>query len=358
MKPLRVFTAAEQVATYLREQIIARTWVETMPGTSKLAGELGVGMRTVSDALDQLEKEGLLVNLGRRRKRKIVVPDKLVSHGLQIAILLFDPDGRVNRICTNLLLKLVNAGYQATFCTETLSDLGMDVVKVRRYVRTVPADAWIVFSASGEILEWFSKQAAPVFAIGGQYPGKEIAATAVNSNKATKVMLRHLIDLGHRRIVFLTLENRRKPKLAVLEQCFIDELEAHGIETGPYNIPDWSYDAEGLHQCLDTLFRHTPPTAIYCMKSSIYHSVQQYLSENEIATPGDVSLICSHADIGFSLCRPSVAHITWDARKLHRSTIKWVNKVARGNDDKRQVEIEAEFVEGGTIAITPTQSLG
>ncbi len=354
MKPLRVFTATEQVATYLREQIIARTWVETMPGTAKLAGELGVGMRTVSDALDQLEKEGLLVNQGRRKKRKIVVPDQLVSHGLQIAILLFDPGGRENRICTNLLLKLADAGYQATFCNKTLYDLGMDVVKVRRYVKTVPADAWIVFSASGEILEWFSKQPTPAFAIGGQYPGTEIAATAVNSTKATKVMLRHLIALGHRRIVFLTLENRRKPKLAVLEQCFIDELEAHGIATGPYNLPDWSYDAEGLHQCLDTLFKVTPPTAIYCMQASIYHSVKQYLSEKEIATPGDVSLICSHADLGFALCRPRVAHLTWDTRKLHRATIKWVNKVARGNDDKRKIEIQADFVEGGTIAPPPS----
>lgn len=354
MKPLRVFTAAEQVATYLRGQIIARTWGETMPGAAKLAGELGVGMRTVSDALDQLECEGLLVNQGKRRKRKIVVPDKLVSQGLQIAILLFDPAGKGSDICMNLLVKLAEAGYRATFCTKTLHDLGMDVVKVRRYVRTVSADAWIVFSAPCEILEWFTKQHEPVLAIGGQYPGIEIASTAVNTTKATKVMLRHLIALGHRRIVFLTLENRRKPKLAVLEQCFIDELEAHGIATGPYNIPDWSYDAEGLHQCLDALFQVTPPTAIYCMQGTIYHSVAQHLSKNKIATPGDVSLICAHGSIGFLLCCPSVAHITWDSRKLYRAAIKWVNKVAQGNDDKRKVEIQADFVEGGTIAPPPS----
>ncbi|MFK7851060.1 MAG: substrate-binding domain-containing protein [Akkermansiaceae bacterium] len=349
MRSLRVLTATEQVAAYLREEILRRTWVETMPGTAKLAGELGVGMRTVSDALDQLEREGLLVNQGRRRKRRIVVPEMSVSEGLRIAILLYNPASKENTICTNLLLRLTDAGYQATFCTKTLCELGVDVDKVRRYAKTVPADAWIVFAGSDEVLDWFSKQPIPTLAIGGRHTEKEIAAAAVNTTNATKLLLRRLIALGHRRIVFLTLEDRLKPKLAVLEQCFVDELEAHGIETGPYNLPDWSLDAEGLHQCLDSLFRVTPPTAIYCMKASIYHSVAQYLSQHGITTPGDVSLICSHSDRGFALCRPSVTHNTWDSRKLHRATIKWVNKVARGTNDKRKIEIQAEFVEGGTI---------
>ncbi|MFK7911463.1 MAG: substrate-binding domain-containing protein [Akkermansiaceae bacterium] len=356
MRSLRVLTATEQVAAHLREEILRRTWVETMPGTAKLAGELGVGMRTVSDALDQLEREGLLVNQGRRRKRRIVVPEKLVSQVFRIAILLYDPASRQNITCTNLLFRLVEGGYQATFCTKTLDELRMDVAKVRRYVSTVPADAWIVHGASDEVLEWFSKQSVPVFAFGGRHTEKKIAAAAVNTTNAMKVLLRRLIALGHRRIVFLTLEDRLEPKLAVLEQCFVDELEAHGIETGHYNLPEWSPDADGLHQCLDSLFRVTPPTAIYCMKASIYHSVEQYLSQHGIATPRDVSLICSHADRGFALCRPNVAHVSWDSRKLQRATINWVNKVARGTNDKRKIEIQAELVEGGTIGPASSNS--
>ncbi|MFT5905026.1 MAG: DNA-binding LacI/PurR family transcriptional regulator [Cryomorphaceae bacterium] len=355
MKLLRVLTATEQVADHLREKIIGRTWGETMPGTSKLAVELGVGMRTVSDALKQLESEGLLVSQGRRRKRRIVVPDNLGSRGLRIAILLCDPNAKEYNVCTNLLLRLVEAGYHATFCTKTLCDLGMDVAKVRRYAKTIHADAWIVFAGSDEVLDWFSKQPIPTFAIGGRHTEKEMAATAVNTTNAMKLLLRRLVALGHRRIVFLTLEDRIKPHLAVLEQCFLDELESLGIQTGPYNIPEWSIDSEGLHQCLDSLFKVTPPTAIYCMKASIYHSVSQYLSQQGIAIPGDVSLICSHSDRGFYLCRPSVAHNTWDPRKLHRATIKWVNKVARGINDKRKIEIQAEFIEAGTIGPAPTK---
>ena len=355
MRSLHVLTATEQVAAHIREEILRRTWVETMPGTAKLAVELSVGMRTVSDALNQLEREGLLVNQGRRRKRQIVMPKKIVSRGFQIAILLYEPSSRENIICTNLLLRLVEAGYEATFCVKTLDDLGMDVAKVRRFVSKVSADAWIVFSGSGEVLEWFSKQPAPSFAIGGRHTGNEMAATAVNQTSAMKFLLRRLVALGHRRIVFLTLEDRLKPKLAVLEQCFVDELEAQGIKTSSYNLPEWAFDSEGLHQCLDSLFQLTPPTAIYCMKASIYHSVEQYLSQHGIATPRDVSLICSHSDRGFALCHPSVAHVAWDSHKLYRTAIKWVNKVALGINDKRKIEIQAKFIEGGTVGPAPTK---
>ncbi len=101
-----------------------------MPGTAKLAGELGVGMRTVSDALDQLENEGLLVNQGRRKKRRIVVPDDAVSEGFRVGILLYDKDSRDNPISRNLKIRLSEAGFQVDFCDMTLLDMKMDVKQV------------------------------------------------------------------------------------------------------------------------------------------------------------------------------------------------------------------------------------
>ncbi len=353
MKPLRVLNATEQVADYLRDGIMRRTWVETMPGASKLAAELGIGLQIASCALDQLEREGLLVNQGKRRKRRIVAPKGSGSGTLKVAILLYDPADRENRICTNVLLRLIEAGYQATFCIKTLSDLKMDLKKVSRYVNQVSADAWIVISGSEEVLKWFADQPFPALAIGGRHTDTEISNASVNTTKAMKVLLDRLVSLGHRRIVFLTLEDRIKPKLAVLEQCFVDELETHGIQTGSYNLPAWPYGAEGLHQCLDSLFRVTPPTAIYCMMSSMYYGVQQYFMRRGIRSPEDVSLICSHAHRGFSLCHLSVTHIDWDSRKLTRAVLNWVNQVARGDHKIKKVVIAGELIEGGTMGQAP-----
>ena len=44
--------------------------------------------------------------------------------------------------------------------------------------------------------------------------------------------------------------------------CPVERLEFHGIRTGRYNLPDWPGNPDGLCQKLDSMFRHTPPTAL------------------------------------------------------------------------------------------------
>jgi len=41
-------------------------------------------------------------------------------------------------------------------------------------------------------------------------------------------------------------------------------------------------------------------------------------------------------------------------RSLSRNAVRWIGQVARGEDNRRQSLIEAEFVEGGTIGPAPT----
>jgi hypothetical protein len=64
---------------------------------------------------------------------------------------------------------------------------------------------------------------------------------------------------------------RRKPRPGSFEQAFLDELEALGIPTGDYNLPDWSESPEGFHQLLAALFRHTPPTALILQEAPTLH---------------------------------------------------------------------------------------
>lgn len=54
-------TISEQVAAYLREELIQERWSGDMPGMNSLAVELGVNSKTADAALMLLEKEGLLV---------------------------------------------------------------------------------------------------------------------------------------------------------------------------------------------------------------------------------------------------------------------------------------------------------
>ncbi len=73
-------------------------------------------------------------------------------------------------------------------------------------------------------------------------------------------------------------------------------------------------------------------------------AAQQHLARLSKVAPRDVSMICGDPDIAFSWCDPPVAHIRWDGRPVVNLMVQWVDRVARGEEDKSQRSTQAEFV--------------
>ena len=88
---MQILSASEQIAQHLRSEITNGHLTGEMPGCDRLANDLGTCHDTVDRALRQLEKEGFLISQGRRRPRKIVLPDHLKPLGLRVGFLLFEP---------------------------------------------------------------------------------------------------------------------------------------------------------------------------------------------------------------------------------------------------------------------------
>ena len=308
---------------------------------------------TVEAALSLLEGEGLLVPRGVGRRRLIVLPRELSTPSLRVYILLYAPEDRKIYYNVDLQHRLLNAGHFASVASKTLLELGMETKRLARLVERTSADAWVVSSGSRNVLEWFAKQHLPTFAFAGRRHGVQIASIGPNKEPAMRAVVRRLVTLGHRRIVMLAREVRRKPDPGGFEQVFLDELAAHDIQAGSYNLPDWTETAEGLQLVLDNLFRHTPPTALIIEEAYTLIAVQQYLAHLGIIAPRDVSLVCDDPDPAFAWCRPTIAHIHWDGTPIARRAVQWAANVARGKDDRRRSFTKAKFIEGGTIGPAP-----
>jgi DNA-binding LacI/PurR family transcriptional regulator len=147
----------------------------------------------------------------------------------------------------------------------------------------------------------------------------------------------------------LAREERRKPQLSRPEKAFIDELEAAGITTGDYNLPDWEESREGLSRLLNELFRFSPPTALIFQEAQLYIATRSHLADRGIVAPRDVSLVVADSDPSFAWCNPIPSHIRWDYRPVVRHVVWWAKNVAQGKEDRRKIGTESEFVEGGTI---------
>ena len=74
--------------------------------------------------------------------------------------------------------------------------------------------------------------------------------------------------------------------------------------------------ADLLRQILDSLFRHTPPTALIVSEPSMFIAVVQHLARLGIVAPDDITLACTDMSDEFEWCVPGITHIAWDFRPL------------------------------------------
>jgi DNA-binding LacI/PurR family transcriptional regulator len=350
MKPVRLLSAAEQVAAHLRSEILRGVIFGEMKGIYHLAAGLVTNHKTVNTALLQLEKEGLLVSQGSGRPRKIVLPETGAERrSLRVAILKYDAVESMDRYSPELLHSLLHAGHAAFFSGKSLIEMGMNLDRVIEHVKRTDADVWVVTAGSGEVLEWFAKGEKPAFALFGRRQNLPIAGAGPKKAPVYGLITRRLIELGHRRIVLLTRSERRFPEPGASEREFLKGLAAHGIPVGPYHLPDWDGSVEGFHSKLRALFQSTPPTALIVDEAAFFLAAMQFLRGIGLRVPRDVSLICTNGDTTFSWFQPTVSHIDWDTRPVVRRVVRWAANIARGKDDRRQNNTKAVFIEGGTI---------
>lgn len=354
MKPFRPLSAVEQLAAYLREEIQSGGLDGNMPGVAQLVRRLSVGTKTVVAAMEILKREGVLEAPGRGQRNRIVAAEGGKKSGLQIKILLYEKSDAHDEHTAGMQHRLEELGHQVSFAAKTLVDLDFDLKRVSRMVEKNDGDAWVIRAGSRPVLEWFAARPVPAFAMFGRQTHLPMASLATLKSPAVAEALRRLVELGHHRIVMLIREERRKPTPGLFERRFLEELERLGIATGAYNLPDWENDRRSFHRCLDSLFHHTPPTALLISEPELFFATQQYLTAKGLAAPRDVSLISLDDHPAFEWFQPEVSMIRTDTRRWVPRVVQWAENVANGREDRRETLIRAEFIEGGTIGPAPT----
>ncbi len=349
----RFLSLTEQVAEHLRQEIKHGSYGDNLPGVRVLAEDLSIDMKTVNSALKELEADGTLISLGPGRGRRVNLRRKKNRSSLRIQILLYEKDELSTSHHIEIRHRLEKAGHAASFANKTLTDLGMSVNRVARYVKGTNADAWVVTAASREVLQWFTEQPTPAFALFGRFASVDIAATGPNKSTSLATAVNHLIDIGHKRIVMLTREARRKPGPAVMERGFLEILRERGIPVGAYNLPDWKDNRESFLQLLESLFKHTPPTALIIDDTPLFFAAHNFLAQRGLSAPRDLSMISLDPDPVYAWSEPAISHINWDSRPWVRRVVKWAKNVAHGKEDKKQQFSATTFVKGGTVGPAP-----
>ena len=357
MERLRRSYLVEQAASHLRERLREIPKGMKLPGVIRLATQLGVSKTTVRAAFRILESEGLVSMSDDGLSRLVSGHTRAEQRQFTVGILLYDALTNENTRSQQLILEiqdqLEKAGFSCFLSSISQSGLRHDVGRISRYIRKTQADAWVVGAGSFELLGWFVEQGIPCMAVAGRrrtYPmaavGPDILTPFLNS-------ISTLINLGHRRIVFLTSKPLRLPEPGLIVKAFIKEMEAHGIPVSEYNLPDWEENRDGMKTLLNSLFQVTPPTAIFIENVQLVPTVLLFLGSRKMMVPAQISLVVSDDDPSFEWCDPIISHIRWDIAPVGRRIVRWATSISRGRKDLKQNLYPAEFVMGGTIGPAP-----
>lgn len=349
MKPLNILTATEQVALHLESEILNGHLTGELLGVKTFSKELGINHKTAEGAVKILEKKGLVRANGTGKKRTITPQNAIKGKTLKVNIILYDSDDAKFHYMIDIRDKLLQAGHHAKFIPKSLLELNMNLTRIQKITQKYPADAWIVQSAGREILEWFSQQAFPSFALFGRFRNMPIASTGIHKEEAIVDAVNELYRLGHKRIVMLVHEEQCMPHPGHIPRAFLNALENLGIQSGRYNLPYWHNDRESFHQCLESLFQHTPPTALFITAPSLFIAAQQNLAHKGIVAPDQISMICHDPSPAFLYSKPTISHISHDLNPCINRVLNWVKHVALGKPDKLQTLSKSVFIRGGTI---------
>jgi DNA-binding LacI/PurR family transcriptional regulator len=352
MEPFKSLSVVDQLVAHLRRAITKGELDGNMPGIRRLASDLGLSSNTVTAALERLEREGFIEPQGHGRRSLIVIPEGVARPAFRVTLLPYERADIQLDYVVDILRRLKEEGHDVVVSEKSLVDMGMNVKRIARMVEHTKTDAWVVFSAPEEVLEWFVSHSLPCFALFGRFRRLPLAATGLDKVPAFRAAIRRLVELGHRRIVLLQPRHNRLPIPARLVRESIAEMETHGIETGPYNLPDWEQSPVGLRKRLDSLFAMSPPTAIILDRPNELIAAQHHLAQRGIFAPQDVSLICDD-DPTFEWLEPGVSCIRWRSSSWGHRIISWINNISNGKDDRRQTLTKAQFVEKGTIGPAP-----
>jgi DNA-binding LacI/PurR family transcriptional regulator len=356
MRPVKQTPKHELVAARLRDGLREGHWGGTLPGVARLARDLYVSRHTVSAALRQLETEGALASRGLGRSRGITDAGANIAsqRPLRVAILRHDPRLAENNpqaaaVLTEIAHSLEAAGHNVFFFNKSQIELRNDVQRIAREMAKKPADAWLINSGSRPLLEWCAGQQTPCLALYGRTSGLPLARTGPDKVPAYRAATRQLLELGHRRIVCLVRAARRLPGPGITERAFLEELAAHGVVTGDYNLPDWEETPEGFSALLERLFLHTPPTALIVDEANRYIAAAEFLARRGIKVPEQVSLISTDDDPSLAWCHPPIACMRWNPKPVIRRVVRWVDAVRKGKADRKIINYPAEFIPGGSI---------
>lgn len=270
------------------------------PTINDVAERAGVSKRTVSRVLNKSDK----VNDATRLRVQQVIDELdftpssqargLAARRSYLLGLIYDvPTLFTNEVQKGIFSVSANEGYDIVVhpCEFDSANLVEDV---QRFVRRSKVDGVIMLPPVSEIRELvdaLESWGIPYVRFSSELSATPWRVVVTNYGPAVTDMTNHLVELGHRRIGFIS-GPRNNISSQKRQEAFVEALAHHGLQLRKEFVAEGAFTYEsGVRAARKLLAKDDRPTAIFAANDEMAFGVMNVAHELGIAVPGDLSVV-------------------------------------------------------------------
>ncbi len=214
-------------------------------------------------------------------------------------VLTFISDPFVDRVVDGIEDLATTAGYSVFLCSSK-GDPEREMAVVETFHRRRVDGVIVLSSRVGRLYgERLQELSVPIVLVNNQGEGEYLYSVSVDDEQGARLAVRHLLELGHRRIGYVGSAFRQPSSLRRLAG-YQAEVERAGISCDPdlVVVPDTSHDLESGSLGLQRLWA-AKVTAVFCYNDRTAIGALLAARERGIKVPDDLSVV------GFDDIEPS-----------------------------------------------------
>lgn len=169
--------------------------------------------------------------------------------------------------------------------------------------------------------------------LNGATPALDVPDVTVDEQFAGYTATRHLLELGHRRIGFVSGPARSLPS-RLKRAGWAAALEEHGLSAEPGYVAHAPFGAEGGRAAIAALLDGVRPTAVICSSDHMALGVLREAHQRGLSVPGDLSVV-GFDDIPLaSYCSPALTTLAQPIEEMAGAAVEEL--VHRLDPDRRR----------------------
>ena len=322
-----------------------------MPGLAEIADAAGVSISTVSRVLNR--RAGVNEHT-RRRVLQVLAERPYTRRGLGalqrtgvLGLLVPELSNPVFPAFAEALeTRAARRGYSSVLCNTRSASM-----REEEYVRMLLARGieGMVFvspestdvAASHEHYRQLKDEGVHMVFVNGGMPSLDVPNVGVDEQSAGYLATRHLVELGHERIGFVSGPNWSMPARLKTAGWEVALAEA-GFSHGPELIAHAPYGAAGGATAMAALLETVRPTAVICSSDLMALGAISEAHRSGLVVPRDLSVV-GFDDIPLaSYCAPTLSTLAQPIAEIARAAI-----------DGLLADLEGDRARGGALAGLP-----